>query len=148
MENLNNTHTDDHLVITEESKRHLLEASKWMKFQAIAGFVVLGFMVLSLFMLLFLGNALKVMPAGFDFSPWLALGYLVLITIGLFPPYFLLKTARGIRQSITAGSTTRLAEGFKNMKYYYVYTGIIIIVFLFFYLLTILAFPIIRSLVQ
>ena len=136
MEN-NNTQ----MVITDQAKFYLFETAKWTKFLAIVGFIFMGLMVL---LGLFMSAIMKAMmiPMGIP----VALGgtmsviygvmFFVFAAIYVYPLYCLLKFSVRTRAAILSNDTPTMTESFGWLKKFYQYIGILLIIALAFYALS------------
>ena len=128
------------LEVTENSKIYLKTATMWSKFIAIMGFIGIGFMVL---------GAITIIPMSAlvpTYSPspipYSALGilYLVMAAIIFFPTLYLLRFSQQTKRALELSNALELEEGFRNMKRYWKFQGIMLIVGMAF---CIIAIPII-----
>lgn len=111
------------LSLTNEAKSFLLTTSKWAKFLAILGFVLIGLMAIAS-VIMFL------MPAAALNNMGLIIGgfYFVFAVIYFFPTMYLFRFATKIREGIENNSTDLITVGFENLKSCFKFIGISTIV--------------------
>ena len=123
------------LKITSEITSQLNDAGKWGKFLAIVGFVMMGFMVLSGFVMSIV-MAFIPLPSKdmFPFPPFLfGIFYFLVAILYLFPVLYLYRFSTGIKQALLMKDQGRLTNAFFNLKALYRFIGILTIVFLALY---------------
>ena len=128
--------------LDERSKAYLLETTRWTKFLAIMGFIFIGLMIIIALIFLVAGSALSAYAGG-----GLALlgatggSIFMLIMIGLYvyPVYALWKFSTNMKSGINTANQEQIVEGFRYQKNMYRYMGILMIIVLAFYLLSIIA---------
>jgi hypothetical protein len=121
------------LEVTENSKFYLKTAASWSKFLAIMGFIGIGFMVLGAITLIPMSawqtpySAYSSLPVSFS-----ALGivYLVMAIIMFFPTLYLFRFSQQTVNALELNNALELEEGFKNIKRYWKFKGILVIVYL------------------
>lgn len=134
----NQQQTPQKLEITDEITEQLQGAAKWAKFLAILGFVFIGFLVLVGFMLSIFMTLLPASPflqlpfPGFLFG----LIYLLLALVYFFPILYLFRFSTNTKQAISAREPQKMLKAFENLRSHYRYIGIVMIVMLGLYLLT------------
>jgi hypothetical protein len=126
------------MSLTEMSALYLAETSKWAKFLSIVGFVSCGIMLLGgLFLGLFwsvMPNASS-LPSGFGwFFALLYMGVALLIFIPLRHQY---RFSIQLKDALLSNNQDLLEESFRNLKSYYRFNGIVMIVMLGLYALAI-----------
>lgn len=110
------------------TQSHLLSISKWAKFISITGFVIAGIVILLLaaygpvivksFSVLFsFGDA--------DLAGVLIAIVLVMLLIFGFWLYFLFRTSSLLKRGLQNRDTAQLADGFKAMRIFFVFSFII-----------------------
>jgi hypothetical protein len=148
METFNeNIKSTDPILINNEIKEHLIEASKWAKFLAIMGYIAIGIMMLAAIFMVAVG-----MPFGGEYAggriqtSLIAFIYIIGAVIYIFPTNFLYKSSVSIRQGIESNDQASLTSGFENMKSLYKFIGIFTIVILSFYIVILLGFLLVFAL--
>jgi len=126
------------LVINNQMREDLLTSAKWGKFLAIIGFIGLGFMVLGSLGMFSMGSN---MAPGMPFSPSLfALIYLLMVVLNFFPIYYLLQFSVRIKDAVTTTNNTSMQEAFSFLARMYKFIGIITIVIISIYIISIFLF--------
>lgn len=111
------------LSVTNSIKNYWSESRKWALFMAILGFIYLGFIVL----LLLAGGRAGALIGLFGFS---IIGVLVFI-----PVWFVFQFSQKMKTALAQENTPDLEESFANLRRLYLFTGILTIIFLGFYLI-------------
>lgn len=114
------------LRFTEPVRSDLLETSKWAMFFAVLIFIALGFVLI---------GSLFIMAAG---SGGAIVGILMAIIYGglmFFPGWYYYKFSTSTRQALEHDNNMSLEEGFANLKRFYRFIGILIIVVIGLYVL-------------
>lgn len=123
------------LEIEDNALKDLKITSKWAMFLAIVGFIGVG---LLLIIGLFAGVFLSVFSKGDSypgFPEWLV--YVIIVVssvIYFFPVLYLYRFSRHTANAIKMLSNKELNKAFKNLRAYYVYIGILLIVVLVIYI--------------
>jgi len=133
------------LSIDHSTKSHLNEAAKWARFLAIAGMVSLVLLVILGF---YMSSRMAATMEQFEeyegssisrgIGVGMAIIYLVIAVIGFFPLMYLMKFASQMRNAIAANNQEYLNSSFQNLKICFRYLGIVTIIGIAFYLLSIL----------
>ncbi len=129
----NNLHGSS-LSIDAQSRDYLVEASKWAKFLAIVGFVMLGLIVaLGIFFGFVSANAMAtLMPGGGIF---MLLYVLFMCALYFFPTMYLYKFAKHTKMATVSSDMGQLSLGLKNLKSLFKFMGILMIIVLVIYAL-------------
>ena len=135
-ENLFDLHLD------QASINYLSEAARWCRFLAIIGFIYCGLMVICG---IFFGTIMAMMiPAmgGTETMAYSAMGsgfvgiFIILFSLILFfPAYYLFSFSSKMRRAIHNNDQPVLAESLKNLKSFFKFYGILIIILLSVYIL-------------
>jgi hypothetical protein len=138
---------EKHLVFTEEIKDYIMETAKWSKFLSIIGFIFVGFMsIIGILMLFSFGGTLFSNAVGLNNIPGFPTGMISLVGIiyfGIallyfFPVYYLYMFARKTKNAILCNDNQLLAEGFSKLKSHYKFIGILTLIIVGFYAISIL----------
>jgi hypothetical protein len=138
---------EKHLVFTEEIKDYIMETAKWSKFLSIIGFIFVGFMsIIGILMLFSFGGTLFSNAVGLNNIPGFPTGMISLVGIiyfGIallyfFPVYYLYMFARKTKNAILCNDNQLLAEGFSKLKSHYKFIGILTLIIVCFYAISIL----------
>ena len=121
-------------VLTDTMLLYLREASPWLRFIGILGFIGCGFMVLGglattivMFVAVSLADEFGGFPVGF-----LGLLYVALGVLTFFPARFTYFFGAKIRNYQLSNSEQDLEQAFKNNKSLWKFTGILCIIYLAF----------------
>ena len=126
------------MQLSDQAKKYLLEASKWANFIAIFGFIAIGLLIIMSFSI---GSIMANLPEGSlgGISPkFFSFFYLIAAGIYFIPVFFLFQFAQKTKQALLEDDHNLLTFGFKKLRSHYKFIGVLIIVFIVFYLLLIL----------
>lgn len=121
------------IYLDDQAMVHLNETRNWTLFLAILGFIAIGIMILAGIIISLVFNTMRTatMPE------FLGILYpIIFIVMGLlyfFPAYFLMQFSRYSSMTLKERSTELFSKAMKYLKYYYRYTGILVIVVMGFY---------------
>lgn len=136
------THSQNHLVISDEIRTFLLTTAKWCKIISIIGFVgiVLGllFVIGFIFTLNSIGSNSGTL-SGYEsiFSGFFGFVNIILIGLYFLPIYYLYKFSEYIKKGLMLNDQQELELGFENLKKHYQFVGIMTLILLSLYALTI-----------
>ena len=123
------------IEIEESTLNHLNTARKWAMFLAIIGFISLGLMMI---VGLLAGTFLKTFSSGennFGLSDSLIFIPVILIAIiYFFPILFLFRFSKYISRAIRTMDKMIFNKAIKNLKFYFAYIGIVLIIVLTIYI--------------
>ncbi|HAQ37918.1 MAG TPA: hypothetical protein DCX89_05305 [Saprospirales bacterium] len=141
MENFEQNTTEEQvktIEFTSEIKHYLLNTAKWAKFLAIMGYVMMGLLVIiGIFMMVTnfsMFEDLGVRPALGLFG----IIYWVIAAIYYFPVTYLYRFSNRIKSGLILVDQTHVTNAFSNLKSFFKFTGIMVIVMLGIYVLAIL----------
>ncbi len=126
------------MQLSDQAKKYLLEASKWANFIAIFGFIAIGLLIIMSFSI---GSIMANLPEGSlgGLSPkFFSFFYLIAAGIYFIPIFFLFQFGQKTKQALLEDDHNLLTFGFKKLRSHYKFIGVLIIVFIVFYLLLIL----------
>lgn len=130
------------LTVTAISRSFLTETSKWTKFLAIMGFIGCGFMAIAAFTLPFLMSIMpanEMMPLGGamikGMGAMLTVIYLCFAILLLMPCLYLYRFSTKMKSALIQTDTNVLDSSFGNLKSFFKFYGIILIILLSFYAL-------------
>jgi hypothetical protein len=127
------------IEIEQETLNQLNSARKWAMFLAIIGFIFLGLIVIigliaGTFLTAFSTGEMGLgIPESLMFIPVLLLG-----AIYFFPVLFLFRFSKHTLHAIHNLDKLALHKAFKNLKAYFAYIGILIIIILSFYIVVLI----------
>jgi len=130
------------LTIDPVTKTHLSETARWARFLAILGMIVLVLGLVVSLMGATVFTRFFGFPTGVEDDTnstmgavriGMVVGTLITSAIIFFPLLFLLRFANAMRRAIAANDQSRLNEAFQNLKVYFRFLGILVIIFLVIY---------------
>ncbi|MGY4384790.1 magnesium-transporting ATPase (P-type) [Pedobacter sp. UYP24] len=137
-------HDSQKLVVSEDIRSYIYQSSKWTKFLSIIGFVFSTMMVLISFSVGALMTAMNT-AVGPKNNPYNALGpgvltIILLLTAALYfyPSFVLFKFSNAAKQGVLYGDQESLNNAMSNLKSFFKFWGILLIVVLGIYALAIL----------
>ena len=135
------------LSIDPVTKAHLSEAARWARFLAIIGIVFLVIMVCAgLFMATMMSSTMSQFDSsGYPssnvfaaFGPGIAILYIIIAVIMFFPMLFLLRFSNKTRAALAGNDQQTLNDSVQNLKAYFRYLGILMIIWLVFFVIGLL----------
>ena len=124
------------IEIEQETLKDLNTTRKWSMFMAILGFIFIGFIIIAGIIATTFLSALSGSGTSTGFPEWiLIIMILVFATIYFFPVLFLFRFSSHTGKAVAMIDKGELQKAFKNLKSYFVYIGILIIIAISFYLL-------------
>ena len=132
------------LTIDPGTKAYLNETAKWAKFLSIVAmivlilvflFTVLSASVLDNATLITLGGPSARVSQGASNSVriGMVIGSLIMVAIGFIPLFYLLQFANRMKKALAANQQNILNESFYNLKRYFRFLGIVVIIVLILY---------------
>lgn len=130
------------LNIDPLTKTHLTETARWARFLAIFGMIVLALGLVVSLMGATIFTRFFGFPTGIEDDSngamgsvrvGMVVGTIITLAIFFFPLLFLLRFANAMRRALAANDQARLNESFQNLKVYFRYLGILVIIFLVLY---------------
>jgi MFS family permease len=122
------------IEIEQDSLNYLNTTRKWTMFFAILGFIGIGLMIIIGLVAGFFLSAFKTadIPAGFP--EWLIFVFILILTvIYFFPVLYLFRFSKHTSNAVHSLDKEELRKAFRNLKSFYVYTGILTIIILVLY---------------
>ncbi len=131
------------LVVTEEMRSYIYETTKWANLLAIFGFVISGIMVVGSFTI---GSLIQSNPAFQSMAGSAAAAgsmsftfvFLLQAFIVFYPSLMMFKYASKAKAGVLYGEQANLDNAMAHLKSLFKFWGILVIIFIGFYLLTIL----------
>ena len=120
--NLNLDAVPETLQITSNIRKYWSESTKWTLFFSILGFLYVALLVL----LMAIGSKSPMFAAGL-------VGTLVAGALVFIPCWFLFQFSQKVRQALQTDDSTLAAAGFANLRWFYQYAGILMIIILALY---------------
>jgi len=128
---MENIQDESKIEIGPEALKNLDVTRKWTTFLSVLGFIFLGLIIVAgLATSLFL-TTFKSQQANLGIPEWLMI--VVFIVIGIlyfFPIFFLFRFSRNTRDGIHNHDPEKLTKGFRNLRLYFAYLGIMVILVL------------------
>jgi|SRR5450432_254836 len=133
------------LHLDQSSINYLNEAARWCRFLSIIGFIYCGLMVIfgiffgtiMTMMMPAMGNETAVLSG--VAGGLLGVGVIVVSLVLFFPAYFLFSFSSKMRRAIRTNDQPVLSESLKNLKSFFKFQGILVIIGLSFYILIFIA---------
>lgn len=123
------------LGISDRANLYLKEAARWARFLAIFGFVIMAVVVLAGIGLTTYFSALMASEFGAMGGAILPVIYILFSLLYFFPCLYLFRFASKTRAAVLSSDAALLEAGLKNLKAFFRYMGILLIVVLAFYAL-------------
>lgn len=128
------------IEIGSETLNHLNSTWKWTMFLSILGFIFLGLLIIAGVVTSTFLTAFKTQEANLGIPESLMIIVLIVIAaIYFFPVFFLFRFSRNIRDAIQNLDKRKLEKAFRNLKIYFTYIGILVIMVLSIYFVALLA---------
>lgn len=132
------------LNIDPVTKANLGETAKWARFLAIIGMIVLVLaLAITVYSVIFLGSAGSAFSpdAGYNVNTafndnmriGVIIGSVIMLAVAFFPLLFLLRFANDMRKALNGNDQQRLNTSFQNLKIYFRYLGILVLIVLVIY---------------
>jgi heme/copper-type cytochrome/quinol oxidase subunit 2 len=128
------TSEDRKIEMGPEILNHLNSTRKWTTFLAVLGFIFLGLILIAGLATSIFLSTFKTTEANIGIPESLMI--LLFIIIGFiyfFPVFFLFRFSRNKRDAIKNLDQKKLQKGFRNLRLYFTYIGILVIVVLTIY---------------
>lgn len=124
------------LALDPAARTHLNETAKWARFLAVIGFIFILFLVMVGVYSSLTINRYEDMFNGYNgqrtFMESLGVGmavtYLFLAVVAFFPFLFMLRFANQMRAALSSNDQAALNSSFRNLKVYFRYLGIVLII--------------------
>jgi len=131
---------DRKIEIGSEILKNLDSTRKWTTFLSVLGFIFLGLLIVAgLTTSLFL-TTFKTQEANLGIPESLMIILFIVIgAIYFFPVFFLFRFSRNTRDAIQNLDRQKLAKGMNNLRLYFTYIGIMVIVVLSIYVIALIA---------
>lgn len=133
MENFENTFQEENaLSVNNEITSYLRETTKWAKFLAIFGFVMIGLLMVGGLVALGFSSAIEDI-GGMPQMGAMVFVYLIIAVLYFFPLIYLYRFSTRIKEAIMAHNEAALTSGFENLKSLFKFMGIMTIVMISLY---------------
>ena len=137
------------LQVDQTAMAYLRDAARWAKFLAVAGFIFCSlFVVVAILFLSILSSLFNSVGsngvAGIGAVP-ISLVYILIAILNFFPCLYLYNFATKMQVALTANDQEQLNVSFKNMRAFYRFVGVMMIIGVGFFLLGILGMLILTA---
>lgn len=133
---IDNDLTENEFSVSNNSFMFLNETRKWASFIAIVGFIITGFMAIAA---LFMGSIMGMAFAQTGMPSGLITGiYIAMSAIYFFPCFYLYKFSSSMKGAIQFKDSKQLEVAFENLKSFFKFIGIFLIIVLGLYALMLL----------
>jgi hypothetical protein len=127
------------IEIEQDTLSDLNTTRKWSMFLAILGFIFLGLLIIIGIVATSFLSAFSTSGSKIGFPEWLlVIIFLVMAAIYFFPTLFLFRFSRYTANAVSTLDKNEMHKAFRNLKLYFAYIGILIIIFLSFYLIALI----------
>lgn len=136
---MENIQDESKIEISSEALDNLNVARRWTTFLSVLGFIFLGLIIIaglatSLFLTVFKTQQANLgIPESLMMVVFAAFGVLC-----FFPVFFLFRFSKNIRDAIQNNDQRKLVKGFKNLRLFFAYFGILVILVISVYLILLL----------
>lgn len=126
---------ENQIIASPEIAGYLLTTSKWGKFLAIVGYVVMALtIILGIFMIVSFSIMKTFSGPGF-FTNIMGFVYVIIGAVYFFPVTYLLRYSVRIKKGLNSDDMQSITSGFENLKSLFKFMGIFTIVMLAVYVL-------------
>lgn len=128
------------LQLTDAAKGFLKETGKWATFLSIIGFIFLGLFVLLALAMFTMGSSMiaTMSPQMSGMGAAAGIIYLLIALLYFFPIWYLYKFGSNIKQAFAHNNTEQMTIALESLKSHYKFVGILMIIMLSFYVLSLL----------
>jgi magnesium-transporting ATPase (P-type) len=128
------------IEIGPETLNNLNATWKWAMFLSVLGYIFLGLLIIAGFVTSTFLTTFKSKEVNLGIPESLmTILFIVVGAIYFFPVFFLFRFSRNIRDGIQNLDRMKLAKGFRNLRIYFTYIGIMVILVLSIYVLALFA---------
>lgn len=130
---------DRKIEMGPETLNHLNSTRKWTTFLSVLGFIFLGLIIVAGLATSMFLTTFKTQEANLGIpESFMILIFIVVGAIYFFPVFFLFRFSRNTRDAIQNLDQQKLEKGFRNLRMYFTYIGILVIVVLSIYVVALL----------
>ncbi len=127
------------LELGQESIKNLDATRKWTMFLSILGFIIVGFILITGLVAGTFFSVFKSEEVGLGIPESLmVILFIMVAAIYFLPVFFLFRFSRYTRKAIKTGGNEELVKGFRNLRTYFTYIGILAIIVIAIYLAALL----------
>ncbi len=130
-------HPEIQLIVTEDIRSYLYDMAKWTKFLAIVGFIVTGLTAMAAFGAgAFMAVMAKINPLIANISSGVfTLYFLIIALLYFYPSLLMYKHSTAANRAVLYGDQLSLSVAVKNLKSFFKFWGILMIVVIALYVL-------------
>ena len=122
------------IEIEQDSLDHLNTIRKWTMFFSVIGSIFIGLMIIAGIVAGAFLSIFETGEMGTGISRWIMMSFILVIAlIYFFPVLFLFRFSIHTRNAVQSTSKEELRLALKNLKSYFVYIGVLVIIGLAFY---------------
>ncbi len=142
------TENQTELSFSNEIKTYLNTASKWATFMAVMGFIGTVLIVLAGISMTIFGTVLPNLMPHYNtvlpnmFFPMMGLLYILMAALYFFPSLYMYRFASKAKKALVNNTQEELNESFRNLKKWFKFIGIMIIIGICSYIVMIPVFAI------
>lgn len=127
------------LELDQESIKNLDATRKWTMFLAILGFIIVGFILITGLVAGTFFSVFKSDEVGLGIPESLmVILFIMVAAIYFLPVFFLFRFSRYTRMAIKTGGSKELVKGFRNLRTYFTYIGVLAIIVIAIYIAALL----------
>jgi hypothetical protein len=127
---------ENRIDIGPKALKNLNSTRKWTMFLAVLGFIFLGLMLITGIVTGTFLTAFKSKEVGLGLPESLILALFIVVAIIFYlPVLFLFRFSRNTRDAVQNRDKQKLEKAFRNLRIYFTYFGILVIIILSLYLL-------------
>lgn len=123
------------IYLDDQALNHLNETRNWTLFLAIMGFISIGFMILAGIIMSVVFNTMDIPTIPGFFGVLYPVIFIVMGVLYFFPAYFLMQFSKFSSLTLKEKSTELFSKAMKHLKFFYRYTGILVIALISFYII-------------
>jgi magnesium-transporting ATPase (P-type) len=130
----------DRIEITPSILNSLNSTRKWTMFLSVLGFIFLGLLIIFGLVTSTFLTAFKTREANLGFSESMFIVvFIIAAAIYFFPVFYLFRFSRNMRDAIQTHNQDKLDKAFRNLRIYFTYIGILLILVLSIYVIALIA---------
>lgn len=114
--------TEQHFELSSLSIEYIKDATPWIQFISILGFIISG--------IIGLAGGFIVIFGSMDISPFLVVAYLIMAIIIFYPNKYLFDYGNNLRDFIITNDKSLIEKSFLNQKKFWRFIGIFVIIYL------------------
>ncbi len=129
----NQFQAENQIFASPEIAGYLLTTSKWGKFLAIVGYVVMALMIIFGIIMIVSTSLMNALPNSGFIKGIMGFVYVIIGAVYFFPVTYLLRYSVRIKKGLNSDDVQSITSGFENLKSLFKFTGIFTIVMLAIY---------------